>query len=67
MKTKISTFKEIQKLEFVNYYNLFVQCSDEKKKAKKEKKLIKRKLRLIKRKIKIVESNDLKKSFEKII
>jgi hypothetical protein len=35
-KTKILTFEKIQKLEFVNYYSLIIECEREKKKAKKK-------------------------------
>jgi len=64
-KTEISVFEEIEKLEFVSYYSLAVQCSNEKEKAKKRKKLTKRKLRLTEKKLKIVESSNLKKRVEK--
>jgi hypothetical protein len=66
-KTKISTFEEIQKLEFVNYYSLTIECEREKAKAKKKMKLTKQKLRLTKKKLKIAESNDLKERIERII
>lgn len=65
-KTEISIFEKIQKFEFVNYYNLIIECEREKKNEKKMKST-EQKLKLTKKKLKIVESNDLRKKIEKII
>ena len=64
-KTEISTFEKIQKLEFVSYYSLIIECEREKK-MKKKMKSTEQKLRLTKKKLKITESNDLKKKSKKL-
>jgi len=64
-KTDISTLKDIQKLEFVSYYNLAIECDREKAKAKNKKKLTERNLKLTEKRLKIVESKNLKKMIEK--
>ncbi len=65
-KTGISTFEKIQKLEFVNYYSLTVECEREKEKTKKKMKSTEQKLRLTKKRLKITESNDLRERIERI-
>lgn len=65
-KAEILASETIQKLKFVNYYNLTMKCKHEKTKTKKIKST-EQKLKLTKKKLKAVKLNDLKKKIKKII